>query len=69
MKARSPRARGCSERRGLADPQPLVIACKCDGCDGELHCDSIDVVGSQGSLICTVCRCVYTIPATREIRR
>jgi hypothetical protein len=59
----------CSEHHGLSNPLMLVIACKCSGCDGELHCDGINATGALGFLICTACRCVYTIGATKEIRR
>jgi hypothetical protein len=60
---------GCSGRHGTAAPLMLVIACRCKGCEGELHCASIDALGTQSLLRCTVCRCAYTISATKEVRR
>lgn len=62
-------AEACSDRHGLSNPLQLVIACKCDGCDGELHSDGINATGTQGFLVCTACGCTYTILATKEIRR
>lgn len=66
---RKPQAEVCDERHGLSNPLRLVIACKCEGCDGELHSDGINATGTSGFLICTVCACTYEIPATKEIRR
>lgn len=59
----------CNERHGLSNPLQLVIACKCEGCDGELHSDGINATGTLGFLICTVCQCAYVISAMKEIRR
>lgn len=50
----------CSEQR---DPRQLVIACKCDSCEGELRGDRI------GVLICSACGCIYAISTTRESAR
>lgn len=57
----------CDERHGLSNPLVLVIACKCDGCEGELLADGTNTTGKLCFLVCTVCRCAYTIAATREI--
>jgi len=59
----------CNERRGLNNPLMLVIACKCSGCDGELHADDTNTRGTLCFLVCTTCRCAYTITATKEIRQ
>lgn len=66
---RKTQAEVCNERHGLSNPRCLVIACKCEGCDGEPHSDGINATVTLGFLIYTVCACTYEIPATREIRR
>jgi hypothetical protein len=66
---RNRQALACEEHHGATNPLRLVIACKCGGCDGELHSDGISATEKQGFLICTVCRCTYEIGATKEIRR
>lgn len=63
------KAQECSRRHGISDPIQLVIACRCRGCDGELHCDGVVATGVTGLLTCTMCGCAYAIPATKEIRR
>jgi hypothetical protein len=67
VKAKSP-SQACAERRGFTNPLQLVIACRCEGCEGELHSDGINATGTLGFLVCTVCRCAYTISATKEVR-
>jgi hypothetical protein len=62
-------AQACDGRHGLSNPLQLVIACKCEGCDGELHADGINTTDTLGFLVCTVCECAYVISATKEIRR
>jgi hypothetical protein len=59
----------CRKPHGIDDPLTLVIACKCGGCEGELHSDGIRATATRGFLICTTCGCVYTIGAVEEIRR
>jgi hypothetical protein len=66
--AKSPAA-VCDARHGLSNPRMLVIACRCEGCEGELHADGTNAIGTLCFLICTTCRCAYTIEATKEIRR
>lgn len=51
---------------GLTNPIQLVIACRCDGCAGELHGDGLNTLGTLGFLTCTVCKCAYTISAAQE---
>lgn len=59
----------CRESHERSDPQPLCIACRCEGCEGELRADDISAVGNQAILICATCRCAYAIPATKEMHR
>lgn len=59
----------CDEHHGFTNPLKLVIACKCDGCDGELWSDGINATGTIGFLICSTCRCTYEIAANKEVRR
>lgn len=59
----------CSARHGRGDPSLLVIACRCAGCDGELHSDGVAAIGAHGLLVCTACGCAYMVAATQEIRR
>ncbi len=68
MKAKS-QAEVCNERHGLSNPLRLVIACRCEGCEGELHADGPNTMGTLCFLVCTSCSCAYTITATKEIRR
>lgn len=59
----------CDEQHGFTNPRRLVIACKCGGCEGELHSDGTNVTGTLSFLICTVCRCTYEIAAAKKSPR
>lgn len=62
-------SQGCEKPHGRANPLKLVIACKCNDCDGDLRSDSINATGTIGVLICSLCGCAYEIGANKEIRR
>lgn len=68
MKPKTQR-QSCDELHGLSNPLQLVIACRCEGCDGDLRSDGINVTGTHGFLICSTCRCAYMIAANKEVRR
>jgi hypothetical protein len=56
----------CAEQHG--QPLTLVIACRCKGCEGELHNHNINASGTLGFLVCTACNCVYAIAVTQKPR-
>lgn len=66
MRAKA-QAEACGGRHGLSNPLPLVIACRCVGCEGELHADVINARVTRGYLICSVCRCTYAITASSRV--
>jgi hypothetical protein len=59
----------CSDRQGLNPAPMLVIACRCAGCEGELHADGTNTHETLCFLVCTACSCAYTITATKEKQR
>ena len=59
-------AEKCLEAHGYTNPLKLVIACKCDGCDGELQSDGINSAKTLAFLMCSVCGCTYTIAAHKK---
>lgn len=65
--AKAPKTR--CEGHGFSNPRQLVIACRCKDCGGDLHSEGVDAKGTSDYLVCTVCGCVYVIPAKKEIRR
>ena len=65
----APRSGKPCEGHGFSNPRQLVIVCRCKDCGGDLHSEGVNAKGTSDYLVCTVCGCVYVIPAKKEIRR